>query len=236
MLIPSERHTDADLALWDELEEADRLHGKSDIVARKVERSLRVIREFSDAGPCYCSVSWGKDSVVALHMAKTVNPSIPVLWVKNVPLYNPDCIGVRDAFAPSHYREIEHQWSSGDEYLMPGVEQFERESGLNRRVTGLRAEESAGRKISMRHRGLSTDNSCRPLGWWTVEDVFGYMAIHDLPVHPAYAMTGGGRWDRHHLRVDALGGDENPGDMFGNHLWEREYYGDVLARIQAGAR
>lgn len=59
MLMPSDRHTRADLELWAELEEADRIHGARESMARKAERSIATIREFAARGACYCSISWG---------------------------------------------------------------------------------------------------------------------------------------------------------------------------------
>jgi len=58
------------------------------------------------------------------------------------------------------------------------------------------------------------------------------MNAYNLPVHPAYAMTAGGRWDRKHIRVASLGGQR--GAQYGRREWEREYYGDVLRRLEAG--
>ena len=63
-------------------------------------------------------------------------------------------------------------------------------------------------------------------------ETFGYLAAHDLPVHPAYAMLGGGRWERDRIRVASLGGRR--GDGIGRAEWEREYYSDVLNRLAAG--
>ncbi|TXH99574.1 MAG: hypothetical protein E6Q76_19695 [Rhizobium sp.] len=61
-------------------------------------------------------------------------------------------------------------------------------------------------------------------------DVFAYLAFHGLPVHPNYAMLGAGRWPREYLRTAPLGGKR--GDQFGRAEWEREYYGDVLRRLE----
>lgn len=79
--------------------------------------------------------------------------------------------------------------------------------------------------------GISTERTCAPLAWWTAADVFAYLATHDLPVHPAYAMLGGGRWRRERLRVAEIGDTHGKGG--GRLEWETEYYGDALRRLQA---
>lgn len=230
MLIPSPRHTPADLALWRELEAADRAHGNRPQLAAKAERSLAVIREFVGAGPCYCGVSAGKDSVVAAALCRIVSDKIRLVHLKAVPCVNPDNAPVLAAL-PWPVTIVEIDYSAIDPRLDPETEKDRiffgafRDFG-DRYVSGIRADESAVRKISLRHRGVSTARSCRPLGWWSVADVFGYLAANDLPVHPAYAMLGGGRWPRETLRVDELGGER--GDNFGRSEWESEYYGDAL--------
>jgi hypothetical protein len=101
--------------------------------------------------------------------------------------------------------------------------------GANRHLSGVRADESGVRKIRMRRWGLSTDRTCCPLGWWSKQDAFGYAAAKNLPVHPNYAMLGGGRWPRENLRVDGLGGVRGRG--IGRAEWEREYYSDSAPGI-----
>lgn len=237
MLIPSHRHTEADLVHWRMLEEADLIHGRSASLAAKVDRSLRVIEAFIAGGPCYCSVSWGKDSVVVADLVRRVAPYIPLAWVRVEPIKNPDCELVRDVMPytlqpytefPSWCRRDAAGWHATGT-LEFGVRRIEQVFGTQRRILGIRADESGIRKLSMFTHGLATENVCRPLGWWNVADVFGYLAIRNLPVHPVYAMTAGGRWPREHLRVASLGGERGAG--MGRREWEREYYGDVLARI-----
>ena len=72
-----------------------------------------------------------------------------------------------------------------------------------------------------------------PAGLVSAADVFAYLASRQLPVHPAYAMLGGGRYQRDRIRVSSLGGRR--GDGMGRAEWEREYYGDILRRLEARA-
>ena len=228
MLIPSHRHTPEDLILWQQLERVDKMRRVSEY---KLQRSLDAIREFSKQ-PCYCSVSWGKDSVVVAHLVATLAPRVPMAWIRLDAADNPDCIAVRDAFLSQfphvRYEEVIHEGdvpASGR--LRSGAKILDRTYGS--RITGVRADESYTRLMRMARWGESTNNTLAPLGWWTFADVMSYLAAENLPVHPAYAMLGGGRWPRERLRVASIGGERGSGG--GRSEWEREYYGDVLNRL-----
>ena len=206
----------------------------------KIERSIATIREFA-LEPCYCAVSWGKDSVVVAHLVYQSGLSIPLGNVaQHGTGYDPHIPDVRDNFRarfPVDYHEevvpLAAIPDSGGHSpaLDIGIGRLRRRFGTTRYIGGIRAEESGVRKVGLRARGLATANTCQPLGWWSVQDVFGYLACHSLPVHPNYAMLGGGRWDRKHIRVSTIGGPK--GNQFGRREWEAEYYGDVLRRMDA---
>lgn len=184
----------------------------------------------------------GKDSVVLADLVREAGIACPLVYLRAEPVANPESPRVRDAFLPGwpwEYREIEIDYRS----IPPGLPFDAVEKAKDRlffgafesldlpHISGIRAEESGGRKIRMRRWGLMSANACAPLGWWTSADVFGWLAHRDLPVPPAYAMLGGGRWDRRQIRVDELGGDR--GSQFGRGAWEAEYFGDVLRRLEA---
>lgn len=243
VLIPSHRHTAKDLALWAEYEAADLLHGRSEGLRWKVDQSTRAIREFVAAGSCYCSVSWGKDSVVLAHLVNMAAPSVPLVYLRGVPTSNPDCLIVRNAFLsrfPMPYREVDVVYETvdflGDDAKQKAGEKLwldtMRAQG-DRYLCGIRADESGGRAIRFRKWGLTGPNCCGPLGWWTARDVFAYLAVNGLPVHPVYAMLGGGRWPREKLRTDELLGAR--GTWAGRRQHEEEYYGDVLRRLESGS-
>lgn len=67
MLMPSPRHTAADLELWREYEAAD-LAYPADRLDRLEAEAVDVIRAFARE-PCYVSVSGGKDSSVLWALA-----------------------------------------------------------------------------------------------------------------------------------------------------------------------
>lgn len=233
MLIPSHRHTAKDLELWREYEAADLRHAETN--SAKVDRSLAAIDLFASR-PCYGSVSWGKDSVVMSHLIYRAAPHVQLWFVRPVNRQRtPERDLVRDYFLdrfPVNYDEIDIPYSkeATDQECEKLFFSAFRSIG-ERHITGIRADESTGRKIRMLRHGLESPNTLAPLGWWTAADVFAYLAKNGLPVHPTYAMLGGGRWDRSQLRVDDLGGSRGRG--IGREEWEREYYGDVLRRLES---
>lgn len=249
MLIRCPRHTDADLRLWRELEAADRVNGERLLRSGKVELAAVVVRDFASGGPCYAGTSWGKDSCVLAHLIHASGLRVPLVHLRVTPSHSPYCDAVRDAALSAcpglEYHEIAVDY--GDVYRRElsederdretdrlWFEGFRRADKMfgDRHLSGVRAAESGIRKMRMRRWGLSTDRTCCPFGWWTEADVFGYLAACNLPVHPNYAMLGGGRWPRGKIRVAEIG--DVHGAQRGRREHEREYYGDVLARIAAG--
>lgn len=248
MLIASDRHTAADLSLWAELAEADRLHGERLMRSGKVVIAAAALLEFVAGGRCYVGTSWGKDSVALLHLVHRHAPHVPAVNLRVDPTRNPHCDAVRDAFLarfPLVYHEepvsyhgcgewFTQRWD--DETYRRWDAGWRRVAGTfgGRYLSGVRAAESGVRKIRMRTHGHATARTCAPFGWLTAADVFGYLAAHDLPVHPNYAMLGGGRYARDHIRVSEIG--DMGGECRGRREHEREYYGDVLRRLAAGPR
>jgi phosphoadenosine phosphosulfate reductase len=229
VLIASPRHTKADLALWRDLEEADIAHATRTELVLRVREAANDIRDFART-PCYAGVSWGKDSTVLLDLICQSGVTIPIIWLRYGLATNPECYMVRDSmlrrWPDIDYREID----VGDSETMrddfrPACES----AGTDRYLSGIRGDESGTRKMSIRHLGIDTGRTCRPLGWWKAADVFAYLAYNELPVNAVYGMLGGGRWPRQHIRTSSIGGER--GSNFGRAEWEREYYGDELRKI-----
>jgi len=198
---------------------------------------MQAIREF---GPDYCGVSWGKDSVVVAHLCRRVDASIPLVYLTDSPWSNPDCGGVRDAFLSAHpgvYFEADvpagrridahgRVWPVWGDFRV-AADRFGR-----RYISGIRSEESRTRRLRVAKWGTTTTNTCAPIARWTGRDVFAYLLRHDLPVHPAYAMSRGGLLERQWLRVAPLGGDRGIG--MGRREWEMHYYQPELAALALG--
>jgi phosphoadenosine phosphosulfate reductase len=231
-----------DIEAWEAEALADPIVASTQAHQRKVTRSVEALLKFASGGPCYCGVSWGKDSVCVAHMIGALKLSIPLVSIVGQPVDNPHNALVRDAFLRQHdvdYHEIEAwcrptsdgQWHATGT-LERGFAEARKRFG-DRHVSGVRAAESGVRKIRMRTHGISSANTCATVGWWSGADVYAYLHMHDLPIHPSYAMSVGGGIARERLRVawltlrHGLGGRED---------WEERYYGWRLREIEALAR
>lgn len=232
-LIPSHRHSARDLAHWREVSACDEEIGT--LAERKAPAAIAAIQGFVERHPrCYVGVSWGKDSVVVAHLALRAGVDVPLVWVCVRGVDNPDCPLVRDAFTerfPScRYDQIEVDYlhRPGKLTSSMGFELAAIRHG-NAYVSGVRGDESSQRKMRMRKWGVESAHTLAPIGFWGGLDVFGYLALHDLPIHPAYACTFGGTLNRERVRVAAIGGERGTG--VGRREWERHYYSDdLLAR------
>lgn len=239
MLIPSSRHTKEDLRLWAEYESAD-MAVELNRLARMERQAVECVREFALAGPCYMSVSGGKDSSVLWAIVHLANCGIEAYHLDTKPLADPhvaDVLNTLKVAFPLKLHVVENWCRWGDDRQWHATGTFElgmkevcRRANATRYICGVRADESGVRKISCKYHGKTTGTSCRPLAWWTAQDIYSYAAIRGVPLHPNYAMLGGGRWPRERLRVAFLG--LTHGRQFGRAEWEQEYYGDVLARMQ----
>lgn len=242
MLLASHRHSADDLAHWHRLERADLLRGERLARGPMPARAIAEIQRFVAEGPCYVGTSWGKDSVVALHLTVLAGVRVPVVHiVQEGPQKDPDQAAVRDEFLRRwdvDYREIvvESLGREQDERkhapeLDAGIRAAQRLVGSSRWIGGLRAQESRVRKIRAK---IGTPSSCWPLSWWTAEDVYAWLAVQRLPVHPAYACTMGGAFDRDWIRVSIIGGQK--GRQHGREEWELRYYPEIVRGIERARR
>lgn len=237
MLMQSARHRKDDLDFWDDLIASDMVHR---IPNWKVERARKSIIEFGYTD-CFIGVSGGKDSMVTLDLVMGIHPTVPVVWIEQPPWDPVETVDVISAAENRYgisilrvvadYSGIQHDESNKpyeDKVWADALRTAHKMFG-RRHISGIRRDESRVRRIRHYLYGEASENSLAPITGWSDSDVFAYLAQNDLPTHATYAMTGGGRWDRTRLRVDALGGWE--GEASGRHLWEAEYYGDEIRKI-----
>ncbi len=236
MLIDSPRITPRDRAVWDRLATYDALLADDPRLTRITTAAAAVIASVTTG---YIGCTWGKDSTVVAHLA--CHSPLPLVWVRIDGLENPDTEPVRDAFLARYphtrYEEItipatgiRRWWHPGD-YM--GTDHGP-DAGFAEAATrhgayymsGVRAEESSTRALAIARYGTASAGSARPIARWTGVDVFAYLHKHDLPVHPAYAMSMGGTIDRRHLRVASIGGVRGTGRH--RRIWEETYYPDVI--------
>jgi len=245
MLIDSPRLTDYDRSAWGDLERYDRALAGSARLERLVTQGVDAIHAWRDAGDGVASVSWGKDSVVMAHLVAVADPTIPFVWVRSGKWESPECDDVRDAFLARHpdirYEEriakIRNPKRGEPGFEAHHLDPLSRSQDTlteeipERYISGVRAEESRTREKSARVHGMVTARTCRPLLWWRGVDVFAYLYQEGLPVHPAYAMSFGGRWDRRWLRVHALCSFHDSRRTVDVPMWEDHYYGDHIAQL-----
>lgn len=235
MLIDSARIGADDRRRWWDAVREDAVRSRLGGFRLHVERAKDVLRTFAARpGAGYVGVSWGKDSVTVAHLALSLDLTFPLVWIRVEPITNPDCALVRDEFLARypearydeilvHCRRDARGWHATGT-LEEGFAEAVRRHGT-RHISGVRAVESGQRKRRMQAYGESTAATCAPIGWWPTADVFAYLHLHDLPVHPAYAMTQNGVWSRERLRVASIGGKRGCGH--GRDAWERQYYPEI---------
>ena len=242
MLIASPRHTEKDLIHWRHLLAQDYLHMRSKTYRTHVDQTKSIIDEFvSRKERFYISISWGKDSVVLADMMWKAGARCKYIYVRNLAREPEGNIEVRDTclqlYPQMDYQEISYDYADADETYFDRkgrphkwqniLSELQQDYGCH--VTGIRYDESAKRKRRFIFNGIETVNSFAPFRWINCADIFAYLLENDLPVHPNYAMTGGGIWDKYRIRVAAIGNKE--GDGMGRLQWEQRYYLDILNRV-----
>ncbi|MDX8378405.1 MAG: phosphoadenosine phosphosulfate reductase family protein [Mariprofundales bacterium] len=207
-----------------------------------MNKTLAAINDFAhDKDNYFIGISWGKDSVVLADMFYSLGYRPPNIYIRNTSREAEGHLLVRDEFIKSHpsikYSEISYCYTDSDStyYNNHGapVKWYRILKSLDRKyshhVTGIRYDESSKRKRRFDIFGLETVNTFAPFRWFTCQDIFAYLYQKDLPIHPNYAMSGGGRWDKYRIRVAAIGNKE--GDGMGRGEWEKEYYQDIVNKI-----
>jgi 3'-phosphoadenosine 5'-phosphosulfate sulfotransferase (PAPS reductase)/FAD synthetase len=70
------------------------------------------------------------------------------------------------------------------------LDEYAREQGWNCCIWGIRAEETRGRKILLKQRGLLYNQNgiakCSPIGWWKGIDVWAAIDALKIPYNPIY--------------------------------------------------
>lgn len=164
----------------------------------KVKHSLTIIsKALWEHERIALACSFGKDSIVALHLARRIDLDIPVFaimtpfkpketftfmeqvkkeWNLNLKVYQS-----KEKVAPDLHKTDPDKCC----YLLKVKPTMEAVKNLDAWITGLRQSEGYTRQNfkEVEFRGLFKIN---PIVDWTEGDAWRYIAIHKLPVHPYY--------------------------------------------------
>jgi 3'-phosphoadenosine 5'-phosphosulfate sulfotransferase (PAPS reductase)/FAD synthetase len=167
---------------------------------KKVEQAKIVIREALEITPGYVAVSWGKDSVVMLHLCQQIKPDIIAVNYGSseqdiVDNYS-EVINTYLQRFPTDYKELIGlpEWANDSNTVQDRCNQI-LEGTHTLAFVGLRAEESKNRKRSILQNGLIHQYKAGkykghyrvcPLGWWTWRDIWGYTIVNNLPYLNSY--------------------------------------------------
>lgn len=180
---------------------------------RKLDSMLDMVAAI-DPATTYVSFSAGKDSAVVAHACHAVHPGIPILmidpgcpthWLEHerarwlayaatqgwdLTLYPWDKWEARrECDTEQQYRERIHG------SMFAAIEARALSDGLTCKIMGLRAAESRQRAMLVATRGAAYTyrdgtRAVLPIARWSVDDVWAYIATHDLPWLDIYDAMG----------------------------------------------
>lgn len=218
------------------IRDEDFVWARLDAYKRRVDAALSAIQEAAKIGPIGVSFSGGKDSTVTLHLVRQIVPDAPAaLFDSGDELADTyemaRQVGAEIIPARITMREMARYsgWWGYEKPVDPGCpfdakriligepsETFVVKRGLRVIAYGLRAEESGGRQLHVRARGMLFEGSdrtwyCMPLAKWKLQDVWAYIAEHGLRYHAAYDAMSAARIPREDQRVSGLLGGRGTG-------------------------
>lgn len=166
-------------------------HAKLPTFKRKVDKAKEIIQEALAIAPAYVAVSWGKDSVVMLHLVQSICPDVLAI-----------SFGHPEREMISNYAETEALYRerfglnintiliNGD-HVPNKVKSQKLWLQYPVKFVGLRMEESKDRKITLLKNGAiyqykNGDYRVCPVFNWTLQDIWAYTLLNNLPYLKAY--------------------------------------------------
>lgn len=165
---------------------------------KKVSKSLQIIKEaLTVADNAYCAISWGKDSVVMLHLIQQIKPDIKTINIGDL---------LEDL--QNNYSEVKKQYCIQFPYTnYEAIYYDENNDGgfytqvkkltqlYNLAFIGCRKEESKYRAIAINKYGIihqyqSGFYRCFLLAYWNTADIWAYIFKHNLPYLKSYDLHG----------------------------------------------
>lgn len=179
---------------------------------QNVQAALEFIKESLEKYERVAAVSsWGKDSLVLLHLVLQVKPDIPVIFV-NTPFKPKQTLQLRDDVVREwkiNLVEVESEHAKDEEFMkemvlkdpplyvvnpdeccrifkVEPIRKMAQKMNLDAWFSGLRATESEKRAVFPKVHKQGGFVRLHPLLDWTEADVWRYTATHNLPTHPFY--------------------------------------------------
>lgn len=194
-------------------------HAQTKRFQAKLDEAVSIIQQgLALATDAYVACSFGKDSLVMLHLCLSQQPDVSVRflrWTESELLNNYDEViaawqkrfsinlHIADMSRETLDEKTPDRWQSVVD-LAPTSGYF----------IGLRSEESRGRRITLSkdgalYKGKNGLWRIAPLARWTTQDIGAYIFLHDLPMLQAYHEEGmaartASRVPRKSVRGDAL--------------------------------
>lgn len=244
---------------WNDYREEDYIHAISYQFKKKAEQAESFVSDWLDrCDNPYIAFSGGKDSVATLGIVQSVASKIgftvPVMWHNSGVEWPGVKIMVDSLMKTGLIREF-HEVTTPDDVielkrmqemgeisaskkdkiaLFDPVEDFVKEHGFTGAAVGLRKEESKARLLDgIVHGEVFEKKSgfvrCLPINNFTWRDVFSYIAINNLPLHPIYSAPLLGLENRGRIRLSWWLSTDN--HRHGEVDWVKRNYPMVYARI-----
>lgn len=172
-----------------------------DILPYKVDRAKKIISEaLNDYGDkISVACSFGKDSMVVVHLAQQIDPGVKIFAVMT-PFKPRETFEYKDAMIQKYNLNIQEYMSDveidkdlpkTDPDLCCNILKVEPTKqavkDLDGWICGLRNTEGRTRKNYQEKESKEGLTKINPILEWTELDIWRYMAINEIPVHPFYA-------------------------------------------------
>lgn len=163
---------------------------------RKVGQALRVIEEAIEVGSSYVAVSWGKDSVVMLHLCQQVQSNILAINIgdslEDMQDNYSEVIGAYcSRFVPNYQQILYNEDTDGGFFKqIQRLYEFQSLSFIGCRAQENKRRSAAIKKYGLIHQYKTGPNKgkwrCFPLAYWNWQDVWAYICLYDLPYLQSY--------------------------------------------------
>lgn len=175
-------------------------HASLPVFKRKIASAKLLIENTLAKDGAYVAVSWGKDSVVLLHLCQQIQPDILAFfytgyWMDAYDNFTEVCNQYTERFPTNLivWEQKKEDVLSSQTLRMVG-DKFAKQLCVNTVFLGLRKEESKRRRLSLVNRGISytykngITRVC-PLADWQFIDIWAYTTLFNLPYLSSYDLS-----------------------------------------------